>query len=548
MRRAGALAIAAVLLLSGCVGIPTSGGVDAGPEFDEQAQPDVEVVAEGPVAGSDQRRILADFMQAVRSSRGDFATAREFMTPGLAERWKPNAGVIVRTSANATQSSTAADTWDYTVAATATVNAEGVYSEAATTTTQTLTFAFQQVGGEWRISEAADGIVLSEPSFDIVFTQQPLYFFDSTHRFLVPDVRWFAARTTTPTRAVRELIAGPTEWLAQGVLQTAFPPATELGAEGVDVSGSTATVDLSAQALASSEQDRDWMRQQLAATLGATDVTITIDGRTLAVPPPAGVPALVNPLVENGNLVLGDTGYGIDTGSGITPLPGISAVLADSGADALTLARDRSVAAFRGADGRVGAATATGDAIVLDDRPALAVPALDPFGLIWSVPVDDAAALIVTDLDGNAQSVGQLPAGADVASIDVSRDGTRLLVALSGGGGPALLVAGIVRQGDGRIALGPTLELPIGVTPAVDAAWVSDRAVAALGSGGQVTAYELGGPRTQLGVVAGATAIVGGNGGTDGLRVLSEGEVLRPQGTSGWVSTGILSSLLGTKQ
>ncbi|HWR86118.1 MAG TPA: GerMN domain-containing protein [Rhodoglobus sp.] len=548
MRRAGALAIAAVLLLSGCVGIPTSGGVDAGPEFDEQAQPDVEVVAEGPVAGSDQRRILADFMQAVRSSRGDFATAREFMTPGLAERWKPNAGVIVRTSANATQSSTAADTWDYTVAATATVNAEGVYSEAATTTTQTLTFAFQQVGGEWRISEAADGIVLSEPSFDIVFTQQPLYFFDSTHRFLVPDVRWFAARTTTPTRAVRELIAGPTEWLAQGVLQTAFPPATELGAEGVDVSGSTATVDLSAQALASSEQDRDWMRQQLAATLGATDVTITIDGRTLAVPPPAGVPALVNPLVENGNLVLGDTGYGIDTGSGITPLPGISAVLADSGADALTLARDRSVAAFRGADGRVGAATATGDAIVLDDRPGLAAPALDPFGLIWSVPVDDAAALIVTDLDGNAQSVGQLPAGADVASIDVSRDGTRLLVALSGGGGPALLVAGIVRQGDGRIALGPTLELPIGVTPAVDAAWVSDRAVAALGSGGQVTAYELGGPRTQLGVVAGATAIVGGNGGTDGLRVLSEGEVLRPQGTSGWVSTGILSSLLGTKQ
>jgi hypothetical protein len=547
MRRAVVLALAAALLLSGCVGIPTSGGVEAGPEFDEQAQPDVEVVAEGPVAGSDQRRILEDFLQAVRSG-GDFATARLYMTPGLAERWRPNAGVIVRTSANATPSATVPDTWEYTVAATATVNAEGVYAESATSATQTLTFAFQRVGGEWRISEAADGIVLSQPSFDIVFRQQPLYFFDPGHGYLVPDVRWFPARPTTPSRAVRELIAGPTAWLGQGVLQTAFPPATDLGTEGVQVVGTTATVDLSSAALASSEQDRDWMRQQLAATLGATDVTITVDGRTLAVPAPTGERAQVNPVVANGNLVLADGVYGLDTGAGVSPVPGVSEALTAAGATAVTLARDRSIAAFRGGDGRVGAATASGDVVVLDDRPNLAAPALDPSGLVWSVPADDAGALIAVDVEGTAQAVGGLPAGTGVASIDVSRDGTRLLAALTGSGGPSLLVAGIIRQADGGVALGAALELPIGSAPVVDATWVGERTVAALSVGGQVTTFELGGPRTQLGTVDGASAIVGGNGGADGLRVLAEGEVLRPQGTSGWVSTGILSSLLGTKQ
>jgi len=85
---------------------------------------------------------------------------------------------------------------------------------------QTLSFSFEEQGGEWRISEAADGIVLSQTSFALAFREQALYFFDPTYRFLVPDVRWFPFRQTIPARIVRALLAGPTSWLQGGVVRS----------------------------------------------------------------------------------------------------------------------------------------------------------------------------------------------------------------------------------------------------------------------------------------------------------------------------------------
>lgn len=63
-----------------------------------------------------------------------------------------------------------------------------------------------------------------------------------------------------------------------------------------------------------------------------------------------------------------------------------------------------------------------------------------------------------------------------------------------------------------------------------------------------VTVLEIGGPSTSLGQVEAPASIVGGNGGTDGLRILnSVGEVWRPQGGR-WVATGITAAFLATKQ
>jgi len=103
------------------------------------------------------------------------------------------------------------------------------------------------------------------------------------------------------------------------------------------------------------------------------------------------------------------------------------------------------------------------------------------------------------------------------------------------------------------VGLGELIDLPIGTETQLDAAWVDDRTVAAASTDGEasaiITAYEIGGPSVALGRVQGGRALEGGNGGTDGLRVLTtEGEVWRPRGSEGWVVTGVTATFLGAKQ
>lgn len=548
MRRPAAAAVAMlVLALAGCVGIPTSGGVVPGPVIDEQLDPDVVVLASGPVPDSDQERILTDFMQAVRSPQNDYAIAKQFLTPQLAAGWDPNASTIIRSTAGISPGETA-DTLEYTVASRATVDGQGRYTARRDASSQTLVFGFAQVDGQWRISEAADGIVLSASSFEVAFRARPLYFFDPSHDYLVPDVRWFPARATAPIRVVRALLAGPSDWLQQGVVQTAFPVATTLGDGSVDVTGSSATVDLSAEALAASADELDRMRQQLVATLATPNVTMTVGGRELPTPDPSGTSALVNPSVESAALVGLDDRFGFDGGEGIVAIENLSDAVVAVSPTAAVLSADRAVAAFRAGDGSVGVASLGDEAVQLDGRAGLIPPSLDPFRFVWSAQGGSAASVVAFELDGTGHPVqSALPENASVVSMDVSRDGTRLLAYLAAGTGPRLVVAGIIRQDDVPVALGPLLELQVGSAQPVDAAWVDDRTVAALTSDGEVSVFEIGGPARSLGQVPGGAAIVGGNG-TDGIRVLAGGELWRPQGSSGWVSTLIRASFLATKQ
>ena len=146
-----------------------------------------------------------------------------------------------------------------------------------------------------------------------------------------------------------------------------------------------------------------------------------------------------------------------------------------------------------------------------------------------------------------------LPADASIVSVDVSRDGTRVLVYLSSAVGPRLVVAGIIRDPSNvPVRLGELVELPVSDVTPVDATWVNDRTVASVGRAGEiypVTAFELGGPSATIGQLPSAVSLAGGNGGTDGLRVMrTSGEVQRPQGSGSWVATGIVGNYLGTKQ
>lgn len=550
MRKALILVLS-VLTLAGCVGIPTSGGVMTGGIIDDQGDPDLIVLPSAPRAGSSQEDILTDFMRAMRGPQSGYAIARQYLSVDIADSWNPDENAIIRTGIPAITAGATKNTLSYTFTSRAVVDSNFMYRETAPAE-QTLEYAFVEEDGEWRISVAPDTIILSQSSFDDVFTEQALYFFDPSYQYLIPDVRWFPARATVTSRIVRELLEGPAAWLQQGVVVTAFPTATTV--ETSEIVSGTATVELSTEALTASATDRDRMRQQLAASLDVANVEMTVGGLELIVPS-NGVAATRNPLVEGAVLVGTGEEFGFDTGEGIAPLPDISGQVVASGATAATLGSDKQNAAILTPGGVARASLGSSEAVILDPRPGLIAPSIDPFRFIWSAQGASAASLKVFGLDGTEYTISSsLPADARVVSIDVSRDGTRLLVYLSTPLGSRLSVLGIIRQQDTNVpvGLGEPFDLPVSGSAPVDATWVSDRLVATVSRGSEaspITLVEIGGPSTSLSQVDNATAIAGGNAGTDGLRVLApDGSIWQLRGSGGWVSTGLNASFIGTKQ
>lgn len=549
MRRAIVVGFVIAVALTGCVGIPTTGGVETGPVIDEQLDPDFVIDPSGPRAGSNPEEILADFMLAVRGPQNGYEIAREFLTADLSATWDPDASVTIRTGIPSVTIGAAPDTLDYGISTRAYVDADGRYFEPGAAS-QVLSFTFAQEKGEWRISAAPDGIVLSQSSFNVVFTESALYFFDPSYTYLVPDVRWFPSRATLPVRIVRELLDGPALWLQQGVVLSAFPISTALDTASID--SGVATVELSTEALTASAVDRDRMRQQLSATLDVANVVMTVGGIEITAPA-SGVQATKDPTVEGAALVATDTDFGFDTGDGVSPIEGLSAVVIAAGATAATLSNEQQYVAMLAPGGVYAVQKGSELGQPVDDRPGLVAPSIDPFRFVWSAQAASAATLSIFEVDGTEYPLASgPPADATVVSIDVSRDGARLLLYLSTSLGPRLAVAGIIRdQKNLPTALGPLEYLPVAASEPIDATWVDSRTVATVSRGSEIapiTLYGIGGPSEPLGQVPDATAIVGGNGGADGLRTLrSTGDVLRPQGSS-WVSTGLSARLLATKQ
>jgi hypothetical protein len=295
------------------------------------------------------------------------------------------------------------------------------------------------------------------------------------------------------------------------------------------------------------------MRQQLAASLDVTAVTMTVGGVVVDVPPPS-TGALRNPSVEPAVLVGAGGAFGFETSAGIDGIPGLSATAVAAGATAATLSNDQQTLAMLTPAGVQVARSAANEPLLLDSRPGLVAPGLDPYRFVWSVPAGDPSAVRVYGTDGTEHLiVSELPTTGRVASLAVSRDGTRLLVYLETSAGPRLLVAGIIRQSDNvPIELGPLVELPVPTLTPVAAAWLSDRVVATVSRGtdaSPVTVVEIGGPSSPLSQVTDAIAITGGNGGIDGVRVLdADGGIWQPRGSGGWVATGLRADFLATRQ
>jgi Lipoprotein LpqB beta-propeller domain/Sporulation and spore germination len=545
--RAAVLGLVVVIALAGCVGIPRSSGVNIGPAVqsgDDSPRVDLPL---GPSKNASKNEILNDFLQAATQSDNDYAIAKEFLTKTAAQGWDPTKSVLIREKP-ASPEDDGDNTFSYSVVTRASVSPLGVYVAQGTDSTQTLTYTFAKVAGQWRISNLPDGIVISRTNFNELFASYPVYFFDPDFRYLVPDVRWFPTSATVEDRIVSALLAGPVDWLQQGVVSTAFPLGLQLGSPVV-VRGGTATVDFTSDP-GNKLPVRARMRQQLEQSLLAaniTNVTMTARGAPLPVSDPQDSHAVAAVSVNPSPLLQRGKQFGFYPG--LASLGALSTQVVSLAGSAVALDREQTTAAVL-AKGGVYLVTANG-AKRVDARPGLLAPSIDPAGYVWSVPSTDGSAIQAVGADGVVHPIlSTIPANSPIVSLDVSHDGTRLLVYLAGSAGPRLLVAGIVRRAGVPTSLGPLLDLPVSSDTPIDATWVDPSTVAALvaaDGGDTVISYVIGGSPGDSSTTSDAVHLVGGED-SDSLRLITSAGDVQQLRASGWQDIGVTATLLATQQ
>lgn len=534
--------VSAALVLAGCATIPRSGSVQGGTEIhaDDNGFDTFDYIPSGPVDGMTQEQILRGFVRAALSPQDRYQTARSFLTPQFADRWKPDVSVTVDTGTGRNYRELDDSSWQLSVEPQAFVDSDGDYREADSTSPIAQPYKFQKIGGQWRISHAPDGTIIDSTSFGNVFSAHTLYFFDPTGRFLVPNQRWFPSGTSTPTRVVKALLAGPSDWL-KGAVTTAFPQGTDLGFDSVRVSGGTAQVALGSAANAADAGQLQRMKLQLQRSLADTtsgqSVSISIDGVEAAIPAPQS-PPIQDPKVDSRPLVLKGADFGFLSGTSIAPLPALSEPIAALHGSSAVVSADHTTAAVF-AEGRV-VVVRQGSSAVVDDRPGVLPAALDPAGFVWSVPASDPAAMRVTGPDGVSHPVETTwPDATGIRGIRVSRDGTRLAAVLQTEDEMRLVVAAVIRDDKGvPQRLGEPLELgALGSAQPASLAWVDQLTVAVLttSSDGESTirSQVVGGQAHTVAGPPAGWAIVGAGGLPPYWVLTAEGSLQAARGT-GW--------------
>ncbi|MEO8095781.1 MAG: LpqB family beta-propeller domain-containing protein [Pseudolysinimonas sp.] len=554
VRMSGLAALATLGLLAGCVSIPTGGGVTTTQVQINESDNPLLSLPYLPTKDASPEEIISDFLRNGRSPQDNFKVAREYLTGDVKVNWVPGARTLISATA-ITPIALADNTWSVTVSAGAAIDSQGRFQTAAPADSYDLTFGLiKNADDQWRISSVPDGTVLSPNRFSSVFAPYELYYFDPSFTYLVPDLRWFHSGSSAAGSVVDALLVGPSDRLGDGALFSAFPDGTQRKGPLAIISG-VATVPLSRDVSAGSASTHRYMQQQLLQSLRSVasvrEVDMLVNDFTVQVPD-GGTLADTTYLVGSDPIGGVKGRVGVLSTEGVTAIPGIGRSADTVGATGGSIvSHDRSQIALLSKAG-VTIVRAGRDPAVIDGRSGLVVPSLDPLGFTWSVPAKAPAQLLAIGPDGTQHAVSGLPADGRVVSIDVSRDGARLLVALSTAGGPRLLVAGIQRDAD----LIPTglvtpLDLPIGDAPLIDAAWIDGVTVVALTDDGALTSvdsYDIGGQHRSLGALNNGVAIVGGNT-AEGTRVLdNDGHVLRPGGGTSWTDTGISASFLVSQQ
>lgn len=484
------------LLVAGCAQVPTSGPiveVDQ-PVTDTGGTSFVRVLARPPQPGMTPAEIVQGFLDAASGFEDDHAVAKEYLTDPAAQSWNPSVGV--RIYGNDTEALTLlSDTVvEMTAAQQGLISDRSQYVQSPPGSTMAVTFDLAEVDGQWRISRAPQGLLLSRAALERSFREFETYYVAKPGGILAPNpVLFQSSQADITTDLVRALLDGPSRWLAPSV-DNAFPAGTTL--RSVTVTNGIAAVDFTSAILGADTVARQqlsaqlvWTLRQIAAIRG---VTLLVEGQPFDVPgvpspqprtawaeyDPDGLSGDVKYYISRGGRV-----FGADSAGVVTAVPG-AAGNGDPAVRFPLISLDQTAAAATDDAGELLTTQVEPDSRwrqgpLLSSRNG----SYDRTGLLW---LPAAGSVRVVNVLGAREVSCPL---TDVSSVQVSRDGSRAVVI--SGDRPYLLR---VNRSAGTPALeGPRLLADI---PVRAAAWASATAAAlltrAIDQPAQVATVDLG--------------------------------------------------------
>ncbi|MGI9156060.1 MAG: LpqB family beta-propeller domain-containing protein [Marmoricola sp.] len=471
--RTGSVALVALLLvLTACGALPESGPVqhesaaravapDDGQQFD----------APGPGRGDTPDQVANGFLTAMTGNTATTTVARSFLSKSARAEWNPARSTLIY------QVSSVRRATDGTVGVRLSdahhLDSRGGWLGSARRGDRRLSLSMVREGGEWRIANPPDAVVIPEWYFARWYRPFNLYFFDQTERILVPDRVYVRRGDQTSSTLVRALLSGPGSDVA-AVTRTEFPPQTQLDLSVPVAPDGTAEVPFSEQLLKLSSQKLVRAVAQLSWTLrqvpGLTRIRLTVGDA--AVPLPDGRRDFS---VQEGDAFAptvrgaSDQLVGLRDGKVVAIRGGAEeAVPGPFGRSGYSL---RSIAARL--DGKALAAVASDRRTVFVGPGSAAVgkgkssrvkriyagtdvlrPSYDMFGDVWLVDNVNGRSRVLHVAGGREARV-DIPgiSGHGVKAFVVSRDGTRLVAVVDGAGrGDRLVTAALLRSADGAFS------------------------------------------------------------------------------------------------
>ena len=521
--RAGfaAVAAAACVGLAACATVPTSGPIEQGPVVDAgESSQFIRVIAAPPSEGASTTEIVRGFLEANASLESDHAIARRYLTPDAAGTWDPDAATTVYQQSSLKLSEGKGGTITARLAINNRLDAQGTLDPVDPATTEKVAFTLEKVAGsppgapQWRISDPAPGILISDADLRRAFRQYQVHFPSTRSGALVPDGRLLpVVGPSLPTALAQRVLGGPAEWLAPGV-RTGAPPGTALALGAVPVSNGVALVELTEQALAATDVQRRDLAAQLTWTLtqlpDVASVRLQVGGEPYDVP---GVPELMDRSVWQARspdtLTTGSTG---DVRLPYFVLDGPALIrVSESGRTVLPLevpqpqelidlgvSLDQRSAAAVDKDRRALWILPLGRGITEQriEGKEIGGASFDVDGGAWFT---DAGRVLRLVPKGLPQEIAVQPAlvSAPITSVHLARDGTRVILVAD-----EELYLGVIQPSSTGLVIGSARRIATSVSGVRDVAWRDSVTLDVLGrtdtSGLQVLRIGVGTGEAQL--------------------------------------------------
>ncbi len=476
MRRALLLVLAMLVALatSSCVSLPQDGPVrDRSVTQNGDGDTLVDYTPAGPKPGSAPVPLVDNWLTSMTATPLNTYVAREFLTAASGTRWVPERGTVVYGS----QELVIAPGGGVILKLRDVVELDdrGAWRGDPTGGRgHDYLLRLVREGGEWRISDPPDRLLIPRAHLASQYQQYLLYFVNASAQVLVPEPVYVPRGRQAPTLLVAGLLKGPERHLA-GVEQTFIPSGTSLDGISVPVTrNGTAEVPLSDAVLDASEDQLSLVFAQLAWTLaqlpGVQRLRITVGGtpvdlkgtdQDVAVSDFSELdPALAWASTElygvRDRRVVSQSSRGEEATTGafgvlplaprwiaVDPLAQHVAGVSADGRRVLVAPRDAAPA---------HSPSLSDVETVYEDGTQLIQPSYDLFGQLWVVDRTRSGARLSVVLGSEARTLGAPGlSGAQVTRFLLSRDGTRLVAEVRRRGRDELYVARVRRDAKGRV-------------------------------------------------------------------------------------------------